>query len=366
MAIFRALTSQGLVDVLSSELNDLDVSVKKKGVNWVEFEANWLGCLRVNSESKIASRVILPVLDFKAFTEDELYNSTLRHDFTQYIDSDQTLSVAASTSFSNIRDQRMVGLKVKDAIVDQFREKTGSRPSIDRLSPDLRIYVRLVHNSVSIAVDTSGRSLSDRGYRIEAGLAPLKENLAAGLLKIAGYTEDVCLLDPMCGSGTFLIEAALMASGRRLRQRPFALQNFKKFRDLKYINETPINKKPLKIFGSDYDIGLIGRAKNNAERAGVSSLIQFARTDFHNLTAPAETGIIIVNPPYGERLLKNENLELLYKDFASVLKKSFKGWTAWLLSGNPELTKALRLKAEKKYLVTNGDIECRFLGYPIT
>jgi 23S rRNA (guanine2445-N2)-methyltransferase / 23S rRNA (guanine2069-N7)-methyltransferase len=369
MPIFRALTSLGLVDALEHELGDIGVRIKEKGVNWVQFESSWQGCLDVNRRSHVATRVILPVLDFKAFSEQELYQKTLRHDFTQYIDPDQTLCVTASISQSNIRDQRMLALKVKDAVVDQFRDRFQSRPSIDRERPHLRLFVRCVHNSVSLAVDTSGRNLSDRGYRLEAGLAPLKEHLAAGLLEMTGWTPEVPLLDPMCGSGTFLIEAALMALGQRAKTTaPFAFQSFKKFRGMQFA-ALPVPAKTaadkLKLFGSDRDMGLIARAKRNAERAGVHRWIQFHRCDFRELSPPAASGMILVNPPYGERLMADQDLVALYKDFAAHLKQNFTGWTLWLLSGQPELAQALRLKAERKIFVANGDLECRWLKYGI-
>jgi 23S rRNA G2445 N2-methylase RlmL len=371
--VYRALTSLGLVDPLERELNDLGMRVKDKGINWVQFEASWEGCLEVNRRSRVATRVILPILDFKAFSEDELYQKTLRHDFTQYIDPDQTLAVAASIANSNIRDQRMLALKVKDAVVDQFRDKFQSRPSVDRENPSLRIFVRCVHNTVSMAIDTSGRNLSDRGYRLEAGLAPLKEHLAAGLLEMTGWTPEIPLLDPMCGSGTFLIEAAMMALGRPLQTapKPYAFQSFKKFREMNF-SALPVPMRPapetldkLKLFGSDWDMGLIARAKRNAERAGVHRAIHFSRQDFRAVLPPAERGMILVNPPYGERMMADQDLALLYKDFAAHLKKHFAGWTLWLLSGQPELTAALHLKAEKKILVANGDLDCRWLQYGI-
>lgn len=370
MPLFRALTSVGLVEPLAAELVGLDVGVKRQGVNWVEFETNWQGCYRVNTRSHVATRIILPILDFPAFTEDELYQKVLRHDFTQYIDPHQTLSVSSSLSNSNIRDQRVLALKVKDAVVDQFRDKFGRRPDVDRQHPDMRIFVRCVRNSVSLAIDTSGRNLSDRGYRLEAGLAPISEHLASGLLRLAGWQPEIPLLDPMCGSGTILIEAARWASNKpvQLYEQPFAFEKFKKFRETKFDRE-PLQsgvKKNLALFGSDRDGGLIQRAQRNTHRAQVSAHVSWSQRDFRTVFPPTETGMLIVNPPYGARLNDGENLERLYEDFAAHLKTHFKGWTMWLLSGNLELTKALRLKATKKFLVMNGDIECRFLCYPIS
>ena len=370
MPLFRALTSLGLVEPLSMELSELDVNIKRQGVNWVEFETNWQGCLRVNRRSRIATRVILPVLDFPAFSEQELYQKVLRHDFTQYIDAHQTVSVSSSLAHSNIKDQRVLALKVKDAVVDQFREKYGKRPDVDRQHPDLRIFVRCVRNEVSLAIDTSGRNLSDRGYRLEIGAAPLSENLAAGLLRLAGWHPDVPLLDPMCGSGTFLIEAARWALGKsvQVHHSPFAFEKFKKFREANFEpeKENLLKPKNLKLFGSDRDGTLLHRAQKNAHRAGVDVQISWAQKSFVDVLPPAEKGMIIVNPPYGVRINDGENLVRLYENFAAHLKRHFRGWSLWLLSGNSELTQALRLRSTKKILVLNGDIECRFLCYPIS
>jgi putative N6-adenine-specific DNA methylase len=367
MPKFKALTSIGIVDPLFDELSELGLAPKKKGVNWVDFETNWDGCLRANQYSRVATRILMPILDFEAFTEDQLYHQTLRHDFTQYIENHQTLAITASVANSNLQDQRMVALKVKDAIVDQFRQKTGQRPSVDKDHPHLRVFVRVVRNQVSLAVDVSGRSLAQRGYRPESGMAPMRENLAAGLLRLAEWQPNQCLLDFMCGSGTFLIEAALSAQGEPANRGPFAFQRFKKFRQHTFHSPSiaKSNLPPLKLFGSDIDSRVIETAKRNAHRAQTERQIQFSVKDFRKVLPPAPTGVVMVNPPYGERMT-DPQLESLYVQLAAHLKSHFKGWTLWLLSGNPELSKALRLRADRKFLVRNGDIECRFLKYPIS
>jgi putative N6-adenine-specific DNA methylase len=194
----------------------------------------------------------------------------------------------------------------------------------------------------------------------------MRENLAAGLLRLAEWTPELSLVDFMCGSGTFLIEAALAAEGKPANQGPFAFQNFNKFRNQKFALEPVVQTHPkLNLFGSDIDSRVIESARRNANRAHVEPSIHFSIKNFEKVLPPSPTGIVMVNPPYGERL-KDPHLEDLYVRLASHLKTHFKGWTLWLLSGNPELSKALRLKAERKFLVRNGDIECRFLKYPIS
>jgi 23S rRNA G2445 N2-methylase RlmL len=369
------------MDVLFDELKELDLNPLSKNPSGVEFETNWEGCYKANLWLRTATRVIKPILDFPAYQLDDLYHNTLKHDFTKYITPDQTLAIDASVRESQIRDQRMVALKVKDAIVDQFREKFSVRPDVDSRKPALQVMVRVVKNQVSLAIDTSGVSLSQRGYRSEAGEAPLREHLAAGLLRMSGWEPGVPLIDPMCGSGTFLIEAALLAKriAPGLLHKGFAfekLQGFKSDVWERLVNEAMEAEveNPKGVFvGSDMDGKVLRAAKANADRAGVLDLIEFKRLSVTELKPPAEVdaaGLVMVNPPYGERLDserlgRDGELEDLYKDLAFSLRSHFAGWKLWLLSGNPELTRGLRLKASRKFPVYNGNINCRFLGYEI-
>jgi 23S rRNA G2445 N2-methylase RlmL len=379
MAKFIALTSLGLVDALYEELQEMGIKVTGKTPSGVEFDSNWEGCYDVNLRSRVASRVIKPILDFPAYNPDELYNNVLKHDFTKYIDVHQTIAIDASVRESAIRDQRFVAMKVKDAIVDQFREKFGERPSVDVERPDLRVMARLFKSQASLAIDTSGDSLTARGYRTEAGEAPLRENLAAGLLRLARFHEYETIIDPMCGSGTFMIEAAMALrkiapGGTRKR---FGFEKLKGFQpdawgrvidaaaEAELAPETPLS---VKLFGYDKIGKVVGLARRNAERAGVESDVQWKACSVDMLPPPepgTKPGLIIVNPPYGERIGVTEELRDVYKDLSFGLKKNFMGWTLWMLSGNGELTKHLKLKSSRKIVVYNGNIECRFLEYKI-
>ncbi|RME14169.1 MAG: RNA methyltransferase [Bdellovibrio sp.] len=374
MPKFIAMTSQGLVDPLYEELKELGVkSVQKKGLSKVEFQSSWEGAYRVNLCSRIATRVLLPVLDFVAYKNEELYQQVKKHDFTKYISPDQTLAVDAKVKQSHFKDQRFVALKVKDAIVDQFWKKYGRRPDVRVKSPHLRVVVKVHKATVSIAIDTSGESLSQRGYRKEAGEAPLREHLAAGLLRMAGWSVDKPVIDPMCGSGTILIEAAMMA--RNLApgggRKHFAFQFWKTFKQeawekvVQEVMEQEKPRSPFLFYGYDIDKKVLEKAKKNAQRAGVEEDIVFKRQPVSLLEPPVKEGILIVNPPYGERLGSEEVSKDAYRDLAFSLKRNFKGWTCWLLSGNEEMTRALRLKASLKVPVYNGPIECRFLKYEI-
>lgn len=374
MPLFLATTSKGLVEVLEDELKSIGIKPLERSPSGVSFESNWEGCYKANLHLRTATRIIKPVLDFPAYQLDDLYHNTLKHDFTKYIDPHQTIAVDASVRESKIRDQRMLALKIKDAIVDQFRDKFGERPNVDTERPSLRIMARLVKNQVSLAIDTSGSSLSQRGYRLDAGEAPLREHLAAALVLMSGWKPDQVLYDPMCGSGTILIEAAMIARkiAPGLLRKSFGFQFMKGFQKDAWgqlIDEAisaEIEIPEGQFFGTDLDSKVLRMAKANAERAGVLENIDFKRMAVTEITAPTEkAGYVITNPPYGERLGVEAELGDLYKDLAFAMKTHFKTWWLWLLSGNPDLTRALHLKATRKVPVHNGNIACRFLKYEI-
>lgn len=371
MAQFFASTARGLVEPLEAELKQLGLKVTDKYIGGVFFESNWEGCYKANLHSRLASRILKPILDFPAYQPEELYNQILRHDFTKYIKPTQTISIDASVKESKMRDQRFVAMKVKDAIVDQFREKFGVRPDVDNENPDLRIHVRCIKNQFNVAVDTSGNSLFMRGYRKEVGEAPLKENLAAGLIKVTKWDEQSPIVDLMCGSGTFLIEAAMMALNIApgINRKKFGFQNWLSYDPEvwdKVVQEALDAEKeelPFKFYGYDIDKRVLTSAKENAKRAGVDQVIEFKKEAVATVEPPAEKGLIIVNPPYGARIGDEDNLRDVYRDLGFTLKHRFKGWDAWILSGNKELIADLKLKSTHKHFVFNGNIECRFLKY---
>ncbi len=371
MPQFFASTARGLVEPLERELLDLGFKVTDKYIGGVFFESNWEGCYRANLQSRLASRILKPILDFTAYQPEELYTQILRHDFTKYIKPNQTISIDASVSESKMRDQRFVAMKVKDAIVDQFREKFGVRPDIDNENPSLRIHVRAIKNKFNVAIDTSGDSLFKRGYRKEVGEAPLKENLAAGLLKVTEWDAQSPLVDFMCGSGTFLIEAAMMALNIApgLNRKKFGFQNWLSYdkeaweRVVQEAMDAEKEELPFKLYGFDIDSRIIKNAKENARNAGVDQVIEFRKEAVATVEPPVEKGLIIVNPPYGARIGDEDNLRDVYRDLSFTLKHRFKGWDAWILSGNKELIADLKLKSTRKHFVFNGNIECRFLKY---
>lgn len=372
MAQFFAAAPKGLAEALETELKNLGLSVTDRSMGGVYFESNWEGCYKANLHSRLASRIIKPVLEFTAYQGDELYGQIRRHDFTKYIRPDQTLMIDASVKDCKLHDQRFVAMKIKDAIVDQFREKhDGIRPDINTVAPDLRVQVKAINNHFYVAIDTSGDSLFMRGYRKSAVEAPLKENLAAGLLKLSEWDGHSPIVDLMTGSGTFLIEAAMMAMNiapgvHRKRFGFMRLANFDKDIWNRLVDEAVAGEREdldYRFYGYDIDRRAIVTAKENARSAGVDHVIEFIREPVATVAPPVERGIVVVNPPYGIRIGDEDNVRDVYRDLSFTLKHRFKGWDAWILSGNKDLIADLRLKSTRRHFVYNGAIECRFLKY---
>ncbi len=367
------MTSRGLTDVLEQELRELGVDKVLKGQSGVYFDGNWAACYRVNLRSRIATRVLLPILDFPAYNPDELYHNVLKHDFTKYIAPTGKVAVDAHVrDCGQFRDQRFVAMKVKDAIVDQFREKFEVRPDVDVENPDLRIVVRAVKNQFSLSVDTTGEPLFKRGYRTGHVEAHLKEHVAAGILKMTGWNADKDLVDPMCGSGTMLIEGALMALkiAPGLARKGFAFQRLNGFKKDEWEKEVAsaadeeLETTTVKFFGYDTDREALKVAKASAAAAGVAELIEFNRAPMETLHAPGESqGVMVVDPPYGHRMGFKDELVETYKNLAHTMKVGFKGWDCFVLSGDADLSAAMKLKAERKFPLYNGPIECRLLKY---
>lgn len=375
MPRFLGITSRGLLEPLAAELEELGIRRPKARPDAVEFECSWADIYRLHLQSRVASRFLQPVSDFTAYHEDDLYFGILRkHDFTNTILPSQTLRVEAHVrEHKTLHDQRFVAMKVKDALVDQFRNRFNERPDVgSEEEADLRVVVRIVGTHVSVAIDLTGETLSNRGYRKFAGAAPLRESVAAGLLRLAGWQAPRPLVDPFCGAGTVLIEAALSASGPAAskRRRPFAFEKLKNFQAdawaeiARAVTRKAPPAKPF-LFGYDKDAGVLEKARANARAAGVENWILFQQRDARELVAPKvdEPGVILTNPPYGERLEELADVKRLMSDFSATLKTRFVGWDAWILSGNPEASAALRLKATRRAPVWNGPIECRLLHY---
>ena len=373
MPQFYASTSRGLSEPLAEELRSFGIKVNKVDQQGCSFEGPWADCAKANLRSRIATRISLPVLDFPAYKDNELYDNVKKHDFTKYLTPQMTFSIKAKLNDCAIKDQRLLAMKVKDVIADQFNEKFGVRPSVDTKLPNVRIFIFGSRNEYRVSVDTSGQSLSQRGYRDNTVEAPMREHVAAGLLHLSNWDMKTPLVDPMCGSGTLLIEAALMlkAVSTGTFHKKFSFQHFehvpeKLFDDeIEKVLAEEVEGPEFKLYGFDKSGENVRAAQRNAINAGVEDMIEFKRANAVTLPPPVENGMIVVNPPYGVRLGDEFFLEELYKDWAHNLKTNYSGWQVWVLSGDPQWTRFLRMKAEKRNPIDNGGVDCRWIHYKV-
>lgn len=375
---------KGLELLLEEELQRLGMTELRQTVAGVYCEGELEDAYRICLWSRLANRVLMPLFDGEAETADDLYRCVQEIDWLEHMRSQGTILIDFSGQTRGINNTHFGALKVKDAIVDQIRDKTGSRPSIDKVAPDLRVNVRMHRGKITVALDLSGDSLHRRAYRLKAGEAPLKENLAAAILLRAGWPQkrETCqlVLDPMCGSGTLLIEAAMMAAdiapglqrkrfgftrwtghNRELWDSLVAEANARKVKGLLELD--------LNLVGRDQDKYVLKSARQNAERAGVAEFIDFATCrveDLQRSELPEGTGLLITNPPYGERLGDTQQLMFLYRHLGDKLKAQFAGWTAAIFTSNPDLCKVTGLRADKQYKLFNGALESRLFIYPVS
>ncbi|MDP5291957.1 bifunctional 23S rRNA (guanine(2069)-N(7))-methyltransferase RlmK/23S rRNA (guanine(2445)-N(2))-methyltransferase RlmL [Oceanimonas sp. CHS3-5] len=377
MLPFFATCPKGLESLLSDELQALGASQVQETVAGVAFLGELDVAYRACLWSRLASRIMLQLADFPMRDDMDLYLGASNIEWETHIEEGQTFAVDFSGSNRAITNTQYGALKIKDAIVDRLSKRRGERPSVDKRFPDIRILAHLKRERVSITLDLSGPALHQRGYRQQAGEAPLKENLAAAILLRSGWDAKSPLVDPMCGSGTLLIEAALMAADqapgllrprfgfmawsghdRELWQSLHAEATVRATRGL--------NKADAVIYGFDQDKRVLGFARDNAEAAGVERLINFAQGSVSVLKNPSEQpGWLISNPPYGERLSEFPSLLGLHQGLGDTLRDQFKGWHVSLISSSPELLSCLRLRPEKTYKLFNGALACELRNYAI-
>jgi putative N6-adenine-specific DNA methylase len=380
---FFAIAPSGLEALLGEELRALGASEIKAESGGVAFAGPLAVGYAANLHSRLASRILWQLSHAPYGTEEDLYAAAQGLRWEDHVGPHQTLRLDISAVRSPLRSLEFALLRIKDAIVDRLREKTGTRPDIDRVRPDVRVFAFLDATHVTLYLDLSGESLFKRGWRRDKGEAPLKENLAAGLLQLAGWTPALALVDPFCGSGTILIEAGLIAINRAPGlDRPFGLQRMKSYdRPLwtRLHEEALAAIRPdaeVLLAGSDISSRVIDTARENARRAGVGGLLDDARLMFTardarqaeplGLAAPFERGIVISNPPYGEQSNpKSASVTGLMRDVGDRLKQSFAGWHVWMLSSDRELPRQLRLSESRKAVLYNGGLECRFFRFDL-
>jgi len=370
MERFFATCPRGLERVLADELAALgarDVVAVDGGVS---FGGELALCYAANLESRVASRVLWQVGRARYRTEHDIHAAARALPWPRLFDVDRTIRVNVSAIKSPVKSLDFVTLRVKDAVCDAFREKSGKRPDVDTQTPDVRIHVFLTADEATFYLDTSGDALFKRGWRSAGGEAPLRENLAAGIIRLTGWTPATALYDPMCGSGTFLIEAAMMAlDAAPGANRRFAFEKLENFEEKTWraLREAAVARRrpaqPLPIHGSDKLGSVLQLARENLAATGIDSAIQLKQMDILDGSPPPGGGIAIMNPPYGERLGEDAELAAFYPRLGDALKQRYAGWTAYILTADLRLAKLIGLKASKRTPLFNGALECRLFEY---
>ena len=363
-----AKTFMGLEPVLAKELTRLGANDVEIGRRMVSFTGDKEMMYRANFQLHTAIRILKPIRHFRAKSADDVYEEIKKIDWTDYLGTDKTFTVDSVVFSEEFRHSKFVSYKVKDAIVDQFREKTGKRPNISVANPDIRLNMHIAEDKCTLSLDSSGESLHRRGYRQESVEAPLNEVLAAGMILLSGWQGDTDFIDHMCGSGTLLIEAALIAKNMApgLFRKEFAFEKWPDFDadlfDDIYNDESQEREFKYHIYGYDIDMKAVNTARMNVKAAGLSDIITVEQRDFKEFTQPQNKSIIITNPPYGERI-STPDLMGTYKMIGERLKHQFKGNDAWVLSYREECFDQIGLKPSIKIPLYNGSLECEFRKY---
>lgn len=363
-----AKTFMGLEPVLAQELTKLGANNVQIGRRMVSFTGDKEMMYRANFQLHTAIRILKPIKHFKAKSAEDVYNEVKKIDWSQYIMKGKTFVVDSVVYSDEFRNSKFVSYKVKDAIVDQFRESTGDRPNISISNPDIRLHIHIAEDNATLCLDSSGESLHRRGYRQETVEAPLNEVLAAGMILMTGWKGDTDFIDPMCGSGTLVVEAALIAQNISpgVFRKEYAFEKWPDFDsdlfDTIYNDDSEEREFTHHIYGYDVDMKAVNTAILNVKAAGLSKVITIRQQDFKDFTKPSEKSLMITNPPYGERI-STPNLLGTYKMIGEKLKKEFAGNEAWVLSYREECFEQIGLKPSIKIPVFNGSLECEFRKY---
>ena len=367
--VLFATAARGTEGAVRDELRDLGFRGVRADRGGVHFGRSLDEGFRACLELRTALRVLYRLASFDAPTDAALYAGVAAIDWSPWITPRHTLAVRAVSQGSRLTHSQFVAQKTKDAVVDQIRSRLGERPSVDRDDPDVTLFVHLAHDRATVYLDVSGGSLHRRGWRARAGEAPLKESLAAAVLRLSGWDRRRPLVDPFCGSGTIAIEAALWARGiaPRLARERFGFERWachdeaaaRRAAELREQAEAKITPGTTPIRGSDVDPDALALAADNAHEAGVR--IDFRRASVRDLVPEGEPGMVVTNPPYGERLGVTDEL---YRDMAQAFAR-LHGWRVAILAGTPAIERAMKRRADKALTVYNGDIECRLLVYDV-
>jgi putative N6-adenine-specific DNA methylase len=367
---FFAPCPRGLEPALVTELEQLGASFAVARDGGVQFQGDWHICYRANMESRIASRILWRVARNAYVSEADVYETAHALPWNEWFAPSATIRVNVAAIKCPLRSLDFVTLKIKDAVCDKFRSTVGCRPSVNTVQPDIRIHSFLDAREFTLYLDTSGDALFKRGLRKNTVEAPIKENLAAGILALAGWQPGIPLLDPMCGSGTFLLEAVQIALniapglGRSFafeKLTSFDRKRWEEIKEAALARQKPRTLQP--IFGSDLYGDVVSVARANLSAAGFSEVVTLKQANLLEISAPAASGFLVTNPPYGVRLSEQQELAEFYPKLGDVLKKKFSGWNAYIFTADPLLPKLIRLTPSRRVPLFNGALECRLLEY---
>lgn len=370
---YFATVARGLEMLAAQELEQLGADAVEPGFCGVAFTGDRALLYRVNLWARLPFRILMKLHEFPCQDAGDLYQGIQIIDWSQYLTPDLTLAVKATGKTEQLNHTHFTALQVKRAIVDQQQERLGDRSNVELQLPDVQIGVHLERDVCTVSLDSSGQSLHRRGYRPAVGAAPLKESLAAALIQLSGWQPEQMFYDPLCGSGTLPLEASLKALNIApgLFREQFGFETWLDadrplLEKLIQSAEASQHKSiPAPIWGSDRDTDVIEQAIANATNCGVLNHVYFAAIDLADVAAPTDSGVVFCNPPYGERLGRDDDLGAFYKQLGDVLKQRFKGWTAFVLSGNKELSQAIGLKSSQRFAVYNGTLPCQLMKYEL-
>ena len=371
MEKFFATCPRGLEPLLAEDLVAAGARDTKTVPGGVHCTGDWPVCYAANLHSRIATRILWQIAHGRYAKEDDIYKLAYDTPWNRWFGPQKTIRVDVTAIKSPLKSLEFITLRIKDAVCDRLRADTGQRPNVDTREPDVRIHAFLTAEMATLYIDTSGAPLYQRGLRQKTVEAPLKENLAAGILRLTGWQPGTPLIDPMCGSGTFLVEAAQIALGIApgAGGRSFGFQRLKNFRlelwkDL--LDAAQDAEKPVafaQIYGSDLSPVAVRAALANLDRAGLLPAVSLRSGDVLEIDAPAASGVLVANPPYGERLSEQDELAAFYPPLGAALKRKFAGWRCYLLTADLRLPKLMRLAPSKKTPLFNGAIECRLFEF---
>lgn len=367
---FVAKTLHGLEPLLQQELEALGAQSVQPLRRGVSFEGDLSLLYRANYQLRTAIRILKPIYRFQARSERQLYHKIHSYNWAMHLRLEDSFAISTAVNSPHFSHSQYVALKAKDAIVDQFRKKTGTRPNVNTHNPDVGLNIHVQGEDFTVSLDSSGDSLHRRGYRDMGHLAPLNEVLAAGMLQLSGWAAHQPLLDPMCGTGTILWEAAMLGQGIPagfFRKSGYAFMRWENydealFQKVKQEANDQRSNPTLQIHGGDKDLKAIRMCEDTIEALGLADAIQVRHLPFRRYPTPGEAGVLIMNPPYGERLGIRDILAF-YQGIGDTFKKNYAGWTAWLISSNRDALKNIGLKVSQKHVLFNGPLECRFQKY---